>query len=171
MDSRAIALFFLMTGCVPLVQAAPPAGVSVAPPATAACSIDGNAGASALWGEWAVHWKPSAHGWGERAPALVERLVLARHAESPESLQGHVDTASGRVLVVGEFDDGELLMEESADGKAIRATWQARLVASGPTARFEGRWVPDPDGRDAKLAAREFVLVKRGCPRESSPTR
>lgn len=84
-------------------------------------------------------------------------LLLEPHAEYRESLRGAIDRDGGRALVVGDIEDGDFTLEESADGKRISATWLGEVVAGSCGREIRGTW----QGEGDKAPAVPFVLKKR----------
>lgn len=75
-----------------------------------------------LVGSWRIEWTDGARQRGEEP----WQLVLAPHPEYKGSLKGHLSRGQAMHLVVADWDDDTLTMEESEDGRRISATWQAR---------------------------------------------
>jgi hypothetical protein len=78
----------------------------------------------ALHGIWQVKFDP--------AQATSASLLLERHAEHAESVQGVLkrQNPSGndrQALLAGDLEDGELILDESEDGRRISAVWVGRL--------------------------------------------
>lgn len=74
-----------------------------------------------LVGRWQLEWTDGARQRGE-APWLLE---LGPHPEYAGSLKGSLNRGEEHHLVVADWDDEALTMEESVDGQRIAATWQA----------------------------------------------
>lgn len=121
--------------------------LATAATAATACPSGGELEPQRLVGPWRIDWTDGGRQRGE-APWT---LVLAPHPEYPGSLRGHLSRGQDRHLVVADWDDDTLTMEESVDGQRISATWQA-TAAPGPCGqelrglRFEGS---EPDVSDA----------------------
>ncbi len=119
--------------------------------ATAACPAAADIEPKMLVGTWHIEWTDGGRQRGE-APWS---LVLAPHPEYEGSLKGHLSRGSERHLVVADWDDEALTMEESVDGQRIDATWQA-TAAEGQCAReFRGiRFT----GSEPDASARRFRM-------------
>jgi hypothetical protein len=78
--------------------------------------------ASALYGTWTVEISSTDIG---SAP-LEARMVLEKNAEYPDSLAGWLLRGEQKILVVGDWQDGELSLEESDDGSRISAVWEGK---------------------------------------------
>lgn len=77
-----------------------------------------------LAGTWQLEWTDGGRQRGEM-PWILE---LAPHPEYAGSLKGHLVRGDERHLIVADWDDETLTMEESQDGRHIAATWQARAT-------------------------------------------
>lgn len=74
-----------------------------------------------LHGHWQIEWTD-----GERQRGQAPwRLTLGPHPEYTGSLKGTLEQGGRTHLVVADWDDETLTMEESEDGVRIAATWQA----------------------------------------------
>jgi hypothetical protein len=69
--------------------------------------------------------------------ALIE---LGPHPDYQGSLRGSVTRGNSTSPVAGDIEDGELLLEESANGKNITATWTGRVLESSCGQTIEGTW-------------------------------
>lgn len=121
--------------------------------AAPACPKAGEIEAGMLTGRWQITWTDGARQRGE-TPWLLE---LQAHPEYAGSLKGQLNRDGERRLVVADWDDETLTMEESADGQRIDATWQA-TVSEGSCARalqglrFTGS-APDASARRFRMRA------------------
>ncbi|HZY16885.1 MAG TPA: hypothetical protein VFE82_00305 [Ramlibacter sp.] len=82
-------------------------------------------------------------------------LLLEPHPQYPGSLSGEVNRNGERSRLAADLEDGELTLEESADGRRIAATWLGELVEGSCGREIRGSWQPRDDPR-----ARGFVLRK-----------
>ena len=89
--------------------------------AAASCPGAAEIEPSMLSGRWQVEWTDGARQRGEEPWTLI----LGPHPEYPGSLKGQLSRGSALHLVVADWDDETLTMEESVDGQRIAATWQA----------------------------------------------
>jgi hypothetical protein len=101
--------------------------------AQTACPAAGDVAQSHLLGTW----RAEVEGLG---PAM---LHLQKHPEYAESVSGHVDRGDRRSQVAGEVEDGELTLEESADGVHIAATWLGDVVEGSCGREVRGTWTLD----------------------------
>lgn len=87
-----------------------------------------------LVGSWRIDWTDGARQRGE----LPWVLELAPHPEYAGSLKGRLSRGAERHLVVADWDDEALTLEESADGQRIDATWQATAAEGQCGREFRG---------------------------------
>lgn len=104
-----------------------------------------------LMGTWQVEWTDGARQRGE----LPWTLALAPHPEYAGSLKGSLSRGAERHLVVADWDDDTLTMEESTDGQRIDATWQATTSAGQCGREFRGQRFT---GAEAGADARRFRM-------------
>lgn len=107
------------------------------------------------------------------APSSRGTLQLERHPEHPDSLSGRLSLHAGAknqgtrapmgtaapdstAWVAGDLEDGELIMDESDDGKRIAAVWVGVVV--GPSCGQEIRGTRRLAGEDQGQA---FILKKQ----------
>lgn len=83
-------------------------------------------------------------------------LLLQPHPEHAGSLAGAVNRDGVRSQVAADLEDGELTLEESADGQRISATWLGMVVEGSCGQEIRGQWQP------REGAARGFVLRRTG---------
>mgnify|MGYP000650339746 CR=1 FL=1 len=106
-----------------------------------------------LIGAWQVEWTDGARQRGE-APWT---LVLGPHPQYAGSLKGHLSRGSEQHLVVADWDDDTLTLEESEDGQRIAATWQATATEGQCGRAFQGlRFTgsaPDASARRFRMRA------------------
>ena len=119
--------------------------------ATSACPTASEIEPAMLIGTWQVEWTDGARQRGE-APWT---LVLGPHPEYTGSLKGTLSQGGTQHLVVADWDDETLTMEESVDGQRIAATWQGRAMTGQCGRAFQGlRFTgSEPDG-----SARRFRM-------------
>ena len=82
-------------------------------------------------------------------------LLLEQHPDYALSLKGGINRNGERGQVVADLEDGELTLEESADGKRIAATWLGDVVPGSCGREIRGTW----QAREAQDAV-PFVLRK-----------
>ncbi len=88
--------------------------------AAQACTLP--ASAVALYGQWTVDFTNA-----DNTPSpLRGRLELGKNAEYPESLSGWLYWQGQKIFVAGDWQDGELSLEESLDGTRITAVWDGK---------------------------------------------
>lgn len=83
-------------------------------------------------------------GTGADAAALSApeaTLELGPHPDYAGSLRGNATRGSAnKSLLAGDIEDGELLLEESTNGKTIAATWTGRVAGGSCGQTIEGTW-------------------------------
>lgn len=104
-----------------------------------------------LTGRWQVEWTDGARQRGEE-PWL---LTLGPHPEYAGSLKGQLSRGDALHLVVADWDDQTLTMEESVDGQRIAATWQATASHGRCGQEFQGLRFT---GSAPDSSARRFVM-------------
>lgn len=104
-----------------------------------------------LVGTWRIEWSDGGRQRGE-APWT---LLLAPHPEYEGSLKGQLDRGTERHLVVADWDDEALTMEESRDGQRIDATWQATATPGRCGHEFQGLRFT---GSEPDASARRFRM-------------
>lgn len=92
-----------------------------------------------LEGSWRIDWTDGGRQRGEEPWTLV----LGPHPEYAGTLKGHLSRGSERHLVVADWDDETLTMEESTDGERIAATWQATATPGQCGRELRGRRFSD----------------------------
>jgi hypothetical protein len=95
-------------------------------------------------------WRAEVEGLG---PATMR---LEQHAEYAESVSGSLERSGRRSQVAGDVDNGELTLEESADGVHIAATWLGDVVEGSCGREIRGTWT-----LDGQQAGSPFVLRKQ----------
>ncbi len=127
------------------------AGLAFSLGAAASCPTAADIEPGMLAGSWRIEWTDAGRQRGE-APWV---LTLAPHPEYTGSLKGTLGRGQERHLVVADWDDEALTMEESHDGQRIAATWQA-TASQGKCAReFQGLRFT---GSAPDASARRFVM-------------
>ena len=96
-------------------------------------------------------WRAELEGSGHAGTLLLEK-----HAEYAEGLSGWINRNGERSRLAGDVEDGELTLEESADGLRIAATWLGDVVEGSCGREIRGTWT-----RDGEQAGRGFVLRKQ----------
>ena len=108
---------------------------------------------SMLQGRWQIEWTDGERVRGQ-APWL---LTLGPHPEYAGSLKGTLVQGERRHLVVADWDDEALTMEESEDGVRIAATWQASASPGRCGRELRGqRWrdgAPEEGARRFRMRA------------------
>jgi hypothetical protein len=97
-------------------------------------------------------WRAEFQGRAQGATLLIEK-----HPEYESSLAGAINRNGERGRLAGDLEDGELTLEESADGKRIDAVWLGEVVEGSCGREVRGTW--QPDGGEGP--AEPFVLKKR----------
>lgn len=122
------------------------AGAAHAQPA-AKCLLPGEIGSQQLLGTWEAELQG-------RWDLVMLRLVA--HPEYAHSFHGTLERDGRRLLLAGDYEDGELTLEESEDGKRIAANWLGELVPESCGREIRGTWT-----RDGETGGKAFVLRKR----------
>lgn len=100
-----------------------------------------------LVGSWRIDWTDGTRQHGE-APWTLE---LGPHPEYEGSLKGRLHRNTETHLVVADWDEESLTMEESQDGQRIDATWQASATDGQCGREFRGlRFTGAEPGTDAR---------------------
>ncbi len=86
-------------------------------------------------------------------------LLLEANPQWAGSLAGAINRNGVMARLAGDLDDGELLLEESADGQRITATWTGTPVAGRCGREIRGTRPADGGG-----PARPFVLQRPDRP-------
>lgn len=121
------------------------AGAAHAQPAR--CLLPGEIASPQLLGTWEAELQG-------RWDTVTLRLVA--HPEYAHSFHGTLDRDGRRLLLAGDYEDGELTLEESEDGKRIAANWLGELVPESCGKEIRGTWT-----RDGEDKGQAFVLRKR----------
>jgi hypothetical protein len=91
-----------------------------------------------LQGDWQVLWQDQP-----QDKSRPEPLKFSPNAEHLDSLMGELNQEGRKILLAGDFEDGQLVLEESPDGKRISATWTAQVKAGSCGTAFVGTRVVD----------------------------
>ena len=127
-----------------LAQAAAPAS---APKTDApACPPAAGVAQRQLFGLWRAEFEGLAQG---------ATLLLERHSQFAGSFAGTINRNGERRPVVGDIEDGDFTLEESADGVRIAATWIGDVVEGSCGREIRGTWQAT-----GEKSARAFLLKK-----------
>jgi hypothetical protein len=96
-------------------------------------------------------WRAEFQGLWQGATLLIER-----HPEYEGSLSGGINRNGEKGLIAGDVENGELTLEESADGKRISGTFLGDIVAESCGREIRGTWQAEDDS-----PPRNFVLRKQ----------
>lgn len=96
-------------------------------------------------------WRAEFEGLWEGATLLLEK-----HPEYAESISGGINRNGQRGLLAGDIQNGELTLEESADGKKISGTFLGDVVEGSCGREIRGTWQAEDDS-----PPRNFVLRKQ----------
>lgn len=133
----------------------PASGQNLPQSAAQACPHGAEVRAAQLYGSWDVFWlAPDIS-----APACAPhgRLRLGPSVEHPDGVRGRFVEGGTEVLIAGDVDeDGELALEQSADGRRIDATWVGPFTEGSCAGEVRGTWTRAADG-----TIRRFVLRQR----------
>lgn len=104
-----------------------------------------------LYGLWQVSFHdgplPPSHQTDAPQSASARTTILfERHPEHTDSVRGAMkpivgptaSPATGTVWLSGDLEDGELILDESADGQRISAVWVAHPTRNGCGTVFQG---------------------------------
>ena len=83
-------------------------------------------------------------------------LLLEQHPELAASVRGAINRDGERGLVAGDVDDGEVTLEESANGTNISAVWLGDVVEGSCGREIRGGWRAEGSARTI-----QFVLRKQ----------
>jgi len=109
-----------------------PAAALAAPPCPAAAQV--------TQGHLLGLWRAEFEGLPRGATVLMEK-----HPEDEGRVSGMINRNGERSLLAGELDEGEFMMEESADGTHISGVWTGE-VAEGSCGRvIRGTWQEEKD--------------------------
>ena len=98
-----------------------------------------------LHGRWLLEWTASSStATGSRTTPASESLRLGPNPEFADSLVGELQRGGTQVQLAGDLEDGELTVEESADGKTISASWTATVSGNPCNPIIQGTWTRDP---------------------------
>lgn len=105
-----------------------------------------------LYGLWRVDFAAGPDG---KPPAERATVLLEKNRERADSLYGAINRQGARALLAGDIEAGELLLDESVDGKAISAVWAGQVVPGSCGKEIRGSW-----RQAAEVATRSFTLSK-----------
>ena len=103
--------------------------------------------AKQLLGSWRAEFED--HGPGAT-------LLLQAHPEFAGNFRGSVERNGERRQLAGDIDDGDLTLEESADGVHIAAVWVGEIVEGSCGKEVRGSWKAEGAAQQ-----RGFVLRKQ----------
>lgn len=96
-------------------------------------------------------WRAQFDGNGHVGTMLIEK-----HPVYAQSISGTLNRNGDRSQLAGDVEDGEVTLEESADGKRIAATWLGEIVEGSCGREIRGTWT-----RDGETRGTAFVLRKQ----------
>lgn len=102
---------------------------------------------AALVGLWRAEFEGSGH---------AGTLLLEKHPLYAQSVSGTINRNGDQRKLAGDVEDGELTLEESADGVRIAAVWLGEVVEGSCGREIRGSWKAEGD-----TAVRAFVLRKQ----------
>ena len=131
----------------PSHEAASP--VPSAPPAASdpACPHASEVKQEHLLGLWRAEFEGKAQG---------ATLLLEKHPMFALSLRGAINRNGERAQLAGDVEDGEVTLEESANGSNISAVWLGDVVEGSCGREIRGAWKAEGDARQF-----QFVLRKQ----------
>ena len=83
-------------------------------------------------------------------------MLLEAHPEFAGNFRGTVNRAGELRQLAGDVDDGDLTLEESADGVHIAAVWVGEIVEGSCGNEVRGAWKAE-----GSAAQRGFVLRRQ----------
>ncbi|WBY00362.1 hypothetical protein PE066_12855 [Ramlibacter tataouinensis] len=83
-------------------------------------------------------------------------LLLERHPVYAQSLRGAINRDGERRLVAGDIEEGEVTLEESADGRRIDGTWLGEVVPGSCGREIRGSWQPRGEGKALGFTMRKL---------------
>ena len=119
---------------------------SVAAAQPAACPDPADLHAADLHGLWLARFDDGGPG---------ATLLLEANPRWPGSLSGGINRQGKRAQLAGDLDEGELTLEESADGRRIDAAWIGAIVPGSCGREVRGTWKAD-----GARTGRSFVLSR-----------
>ena len=138
----------------PAEQPMPQAGrqpASVSPAAgDPACPHASEGRQDHLLGLWRAEFEGLAQG---------ATLLLEKHPMFALSLRGAINRNGERAQLAGDVEDGEVTLEESANGSNISAVWLGDVVEGSCGREIRGAWKAEGDSRQF-----QFVLRKQWAP-------
>jgi hypothetical protein len=113
----------------------------------AGCPPADEVSATQMLGLWRAEFE-------DRGPAAT--LLLEAHPEFAGNFRGAVNRDGERRQLAGDVEDGDVTLEESADGVHIVAVWVGEVVEGSCGKEVRGAWRAE----DA-ATQRQFVLRKQ----------
>lgn len=141
----------LIATCAASTRAGAQSGPEVRPQTT--CPSPAEVLTVQMYGLWRVEFAAGPDG---KSPTAQATVLLERNRERADSLYGAINRQGARALLAGDIEAGELVLDESVDGKAISAVWVGQVVAGSCGKEIRGTWRQAADG-----ATRHFTLSKR----------
>ena len=96
-------------------------------------------------------WRAEFEGLRQGATVLLEQ-----HPSMEESVRGAINRNGERAEIAGDVDDGDVTLEESANGVNISATWLGTMEEGSCGRTIKGTWQGSNDAQ-----ARGFVLRRQ----------
>jgi hypothetical protein len=111
------------------------------------CTPAEEVSASQMLGLWRAEFE-------DRGPGAT--VLLEAHPEFAGNFRGAVNRDGERRQLAGDIDDGDLTLEESADGVHIAAVWVGELVEGSCGKEVRGAWKAE-----GAASSRQFILRKQ----------
>lgn len=103
-------------------------------------------------------WRAELQG----ATPATATLLLGPNPNWADGLAGQVNRDGRRAQLAGDVEDGELTLEESADGERISASWLGDVVEGSCGREIRGTWQAEGAAQgQAEGAARGHAFVLR----------
>jgi hypothetical protein len=103
--------------------------------------------ASQMLGLWRAEFE-------DRGPGAT--VLLEAHPEFAGNFRGAVNRDGERRQLAGDIDDGDLTLEESADGVHIAAVWVGEMIEGSCGREVRGAWKAE-----GAPGSRQFILRKQ----------
>jgi hypothetical protein len=121
--------------------------LAAAPAFAADCPQAWEVEAKQMFGQWQAEFE-------DKGPGASVRLEA--HPEFAGNFRGSVERNGERRQIAGDIDDGDLTLEETADGVHIAAIWVGEVADGSCGKEVRGSW--KAEGSDA---SRAFILRKQ----------
>ena len=118
-----------------------------APPDDPACPHASEVKQEHLLGLWRAEFEGKAQG---------ATLLIEKHPMFALSLRGAINRNGERAQLAGDVEDGEVTLEESANGSNISAVWLGDVVEGSCGREIRGAWKAEGDARQFQFVLRKL---------------